>query len=406
MKPLRILIACAQAPLPDGTAAGRWCYSLIRGLVRRGHSVTALAACRDRAESEAANDLFSGWGFQLSCYPAPLRNPLASKIEALRRPFSYLFSKEMIARYRTESTRDYDVFHIDGTFGGYLITPSPDSRTVLHVQNLYCVDWPEDCCGNGQERIRRLLAVRAERKLIRCCRSVIAVTPQLARQVSLMNSGASVHFVPLALDPDQYVFIPKEKRPSRPVVSLIGSMDWFPSRSAAERLLRRLWPEIKRQRPDARLEITGRNARWALSDFLNQLDVEIHENVVSTQPYFEQATMLLYAPERGTGMKVKILEAFAMGVPVVTTPDGVEGLDAEDGVHAGIEETDRGLIDRALKLIADPAGQEKQRLAARRLLDTTYSPDPVLKRLEEVYGSFAPPATLISDRRDTALSAP
>ncbi len=396
MKPLRILIACSQTPLPDGTATGRWCYALIRGLVRRGHSVTALAASRDRAEAKAANDLFSGWGFQLSCYPAPLRHPLASKVEALRRPFSYPFSKQMIARYRAESAGDYDVLHIDGTFGAYLTTPSDDSRTVLHVQNLYCVDWPEDSCGNGRERVRRWLAVRAERKLIRGCRSVIAVTPQLARQVSLMNRGASVHFVPLALDPDQYVFIPREKRPERPIVSLIGSMDWFPSRSAAERLLRRLWPEIKRQRPDARLQITGRDARSALSDFLHQVDVDIQENVVSTQPYFEQATMLLYAPERGTGMKVKILEAFAMGVPVVTTPDGVEGLDAEDGIHAGIAETDHGLIDRTLKLIGDPGAQEKQRLAARRLLDAAYSPDPVLTRLEEVYGGFANPAIFVA----------
>ena len=367
LKPLRILLACAQAPLPDGSAAGRWCYALIRGLVRRGHSVTALAACSDRAEAEAANDLFSGPGVQLNCFPALLRNRLASKLAALRRPFSYPFSPEMIARYRTECTRGYDVSHLDGTFGAYLTTPSDDSRTVLHVQNLYSIDWPEDRCENGQERILRSLALRAERKLIRSCRSVIAVTPQLARQISLIHPHASVCFVPLSLDPDRYVFIPKDKRPPHPVVSLIGSMDWFPSRSAAERLLQRLWPEIKRQRPDARLEITGRNARRALGDFLQLNDVDIQENVPSTQPYFERATILLYAPERGSGMKVKILEAFAMGVPVVTTSDGVEGLDTEDGVHACIADTDRNLIDRALRLMSDAAAQEKQRIAARRL---------------------------------------
>lgn len=403
MRPLRILIACVQAPLPDGSAVGRWCYALIRGLVRRGHSVTALSACRDRAEAEAVSDLFSERGYNLSCFPAPSRTAFASKIEALRRPFSYQFSPDLIAGYRAACNGDYDVLHIDGTFGAYLGSKVQDPRTVLHVQSLYCFDWSKDQCTNWEDSIRRSLAVRAERKLVRGCRSAIAVTPQLARQVSSIAPQSSVHFVPLALDPDQYVFTPMEKRPTGTVVSLIGSMDWFPSRSAAERLLRRLWPEIKRTLPDARLQITGRNARRVLAEFLNQADVEISENVPSTQPYFEQATLLLYAPECGTGMKVKVLEAFAMGVPVITTPIGVEGLDAEDGVHAGIAETDQGLIDRALRLLADPKKQEDQRIAARRLLDTTYTPDPVLSRLEEVYRKLPAPSTLSFGRRDAPL---
>src|SRR4029453_11452473 len=63
---------------------------------------------------------------------------------------------------------------------------------------------------------------------------------------------------------------------------------------------------------------------------------------------------------RGSGMKIKILEAMAFGVPVVTTSEGVEGLPAEDGVHAGVCDDDDGLIERAVDLLQDPGRQERQ----------------------------------------------
>ena len=67
---------------------------------------------------------------------------------------------------------------------------------------------------------------------------------------------------------------------------------------------------------------------------------------------------MVYAPSRGSGMKIKILEAMASGVPVVTTSEGVEGLPAVDGVHAGVCEDDAGLIDRTVALLEDPDAAE------------------------------------------------
>ncbi len=111
-------------------------------------------------------------------------------------------------------------------------------------------------------------------------------------------------------------------------MSLIGAMNWYPGYSAGLRLLTRLWPEIKRRVPAARLQIVGWSARSAFRDSLGLPDVEIAENVPDTRPYFERTGVLLYAPSRGSGMKIKVLEAMGFGVPVVTTSEGVEGIPA------------------------------------------------------------------------------
>jgi len=162
-------------------------------------------------------------------------------------------------------------------------------------------------------------------------------------------------------------------------------MNWYPSYSAAVRLLTRLLPAIRAKLPEVRVVIVGWHARAALRPFLPMPGVEVLENVPDTRPFFENSSLLLYAPERGSGMKVKVLEAFAYGVPVVTTSEGVEGIPAQDGIHAGISEEDMGLAERALGLLKDLARQEAQRQAARSLLEEHCHPRVVLDGVERCY---------------------
>jgi glycosyltransferase involved in cell wall biosynthesis len=87
-------------------------------------------------------------------------------------------------------------------------------------------------------------------------------------------------------------------------------------------------------------------------------------------------------------MKIKILEAMGFGVPVVTTSEGVEGLPAVDGVHAGIAEDDEGLTERAVLLLQDPHAQNRQRAAARQLLEQHCGPESTVAAVESIYGDM------------------
>jgi glycosyltransferase involved in cell wall biosynthesis len=162
-------------------------------------------------------------------------------------------------------------------------------------------------------------------------------------------------------------------------------MNWFPSYSAAVRFLTRLWPAIRKEIPKAQAMIAGWHARSALKNFLPQPGVEVVENVPDMRPFFEQSSLLLYAPERGSGMKVKVLEAFAYGVPVVTTSDGVEGIPAKDGVHAGLSDDDTGLVDRTIRVLTDSFLAESLRRAARILVEEHCHPQTVLDGIERCY---------------------
>jgi len=386
MRSRRILLATSEAPLPDGTAVGRWHYLLIRGLVRRGHRVTAFVACQQSQDGAETATLFAKPDYDVRCYAVPARSGMGAKLQTLRRPHSYSFNRNMCRDIRDECARGYDVLHLEGTFSGWLAAGGPTAKAVLAVHNLFSIDWARERRGWNQQ-LRRFLCLNAERTLLRRYPTLLTVSPRLAHEVRAIAPRSSVHVVPLTLDLANYSYIASDRRPQDPVVSLIGSMNWYPSRSAAERLVTRLWPVIRAKIPNARLQITGRDARRVLHRFLDQPGVEIFENVPATRGYFEQAGILLYAPALGSGVKVKILEAFAYGVPVVTTADGVEGIAAHDGVHAGIDDTDNGLIERSIRLLSDRALQEKQRVAARALLETDHAPETVLQRLEACYSN-------------------
>ena len=127
----------------------------------------------------------------------------------------------------------------------------------------------------------------------------------------------------------------------------------------------------------------------AFGKYADEPGISIFEDVPDTAPYFRDADVLLYAPGQGSGVKVKVLEAFSLGLPVVTTSEGVEGTDARDGVHAGVSDDDAGLIDRTVALLLNPAACQRQSHAGRLLMESSFIPDLALAAVERVYRTMA-----------------
>jgi glycosyltransferase involved in cell wall biosynthesis len=193
------------------------------------------------------------------------------------------------------------------------------------------------------------------------------------------------------MDLSLYPFLDNTARVEHPpTLGLIAAFSWTPGYTAGIRLLKHLWPEVKRRVPEARLRLAGIYARTAFRDFLDLPDVDIQDHVTDVQGFFKGIDLQLYSPNPSSGMKFKVLESFAFGVPVVTNAAGIEGIPAEDGVHAGVCEDDAGLIERTVALLRDGKRRERQRVAARALLEHHCGEDRVLDQFEEIYDEIAP----------------
>jgi glycosyltransferase involved in cell wall biosynthesis len=386
MSSRRIVVVMLEPPLPFGNAAARWYYVLLRGLVDRGYRVTAFAACSKPEQIDEARRLFPAPQYDLRLYPFP-RPSLARKLRNLLRPYGYMFGPEIERDLKAELAKGFDLLHLEQLWSGWLAIKHAD-KALVNIHFLAALDLPTLRPKSIRQAFDIGRQLAAERWMLRRFRRFRALSEPLAVELRRLNPSASVEVVPLGIDTSLYDFIPDDQRPGEPIISLIGSMNWYPGFSAAKRLLERLWPEIKRRCPAARARIIGWAARSALAEFVSLPDVEIFENVPDTRPYFQQSGILLYAPERGSGMKIKVMEAMAYGIPVVTTRDGVEGIPAVDGLHAQVAETDAELIERAVALLNDPERQNTQRGLARLMLEAECGPAATLDGLERIYGSL------------------
>jgi hypothetical protein len=131
-------MAMVEPPLPFASAPSRWYYVLLKGLVERGHRVTAFATCAKVQEIEQAAQLFPPDKYDLRCFAHPQRSGLAAKVESARRPYSYMFSPEMRAAVERELGQGFDVLHLEQLWCGWLGLDHAD-RSLVNVHHLVSI---------------------------------------------------------------------------------------------------------------------------------------------------------------------------------------------------------------------------------------------------------------------------
>jgi glycosyltransferase involved in cell wall biosynthesis len=255
-------------------------------------------------------------------------------------------------------------------------------QALLNIHYFDVIDWAARENPTVADRKGLWQARRATKHLLQSVQNVRLLTPRLKQMAQSIYSQGRYSVVPLALYPALYPFQPLVEEP---VVGLIGSMNWGPSRSAALRLMTRIWPLIRRSHPTARLLIAGWNARKYLAPHLPSSGVTLADDIADPVEFFSKAAVMVYAPSRGSGMKVKVMEAMAFGVPVVTTWEGMEGFDYQDGTHCWVGETDEKLAEKTTRLLSSLEERRLMRLAARSLIEEKYSPRPIVDQMMNVY---------------------
>jgi sugar transferase (PEP-CTERM/EpsH1 system associated) len=163
-----------------------------------------------------------------------------------------------------------------------------------------------------------------------------------------------------------------ELTPLRNRIVFVGSMDYHANIDAVVPFARYVWPQLLRRHPGLRFAVIGRNPSPDVCALAQLPGIEVTGTVEDVRPYYRRAIAAVAPLRVGGGSRLKILEAMAAGVPVVSTPIGAEGLEVSDGrnilIAAGANET----FARLDGLIDDP--QQRWRLAveARALVKRRY----------------------------------
>lgn len=368
---MKVVVVLPEPPLEEGGASGRCALALLKGLGSHGVDVSALAA---RQEWAAVGQPPS-WAPVEVVDVAPEPRTLGNRLRALRRPIGSLAHTDFADRVRAAAA-DADVLHLEEVGTAWC---SDGVRTPSLVHLHYFVRRDRAIGAPWQKEFRRVLEfVRAERAAIRRHRYLVASSPIVASELRRLAPRAEVVRAPLSLDLDDY---PAAALDGPPVAGLIGTAAWPPTAAAMKRLVSEVWPVLRREAPGARLRIAGRGSEALITNAPD--DVEVLGAVPSAGEFLRGLSVLVYPLERGSGMKVKVLESVASGLPVVTTAAGAEGIEAGAGVV--VETESRKLADAAGRILRDEPERRERGAEGRAAFRLRYAPGPATEPLVDLY---------------------
>ncbi len=171
----------------------------------------------------------------------------------------------------------------------------------------------------------------------------------------------------------------------RPAAQFImtANFGYAPNKDAALWLLREIWQLIRRELPQARLRLAGRGMNDEIRSYDGKDGVEIAGEVPSIRDELAAAMVALNPMRFGSGMRLKALEAFAAGTPLVSTRLGVEGLPVQDGENVLLADDAAEFAQVAVRLTGDLGLQQRLREGGLALVTQGYSWENYAKVVEQ-----------------------
>lgn len=269
-----------------------------------------------------------------------------------------------------------DVLYLDHLDSWIYRPVLPDTPVVADLHNVYSVLTRRTAAEQPAPWVRLYLRGEAalldkiERRVAGAADALLTVSDEDRRRFAGLGPRP-IYLVPNGVDCAAYAALPTGRRSAAPILLYVGALSWGPNAAAARTLAAEVLPRVRTRIPDARVQLIGRNPGPEVQE-LGRLDgVEVLGSVPDVLPHLRDAAALIVPLEAGGGTRLKILEAFAAGLPVVSTPLGCEGIDARDNEHLLIADRAR-LADAIVALLGDPALGDRLAAQARTLARERY----------------------------------
>ena len=223
-----------------------------------------------------------------------------------------------------------------------------------------------------------------EQTTLRRFDAVVAVSQRDGHALRNRYGLSHVETIDTGVDLDFYAFHPPDSC-ARTVV-FVGAMDSRSNIDGVEVLMREIWPLVAAARPEARMLVVGRNPPHTLvAEALRRgLAWEFGGFVDDIRPAVLAADVAVIPLRVGSGTRLKVFEAMALGRPVVSTTLGVEGLAVKAGEHCLIADAPEAFAAAILRLMADAELRRRLAAAARCLLEARFSWKAVGRQFEAI----------------------
>jgi glycosyltransferase involved in cell wall biosynthesis len=389
---MRILLLTLVVPNPPDSGPKVKTHYLLRYLAQH-HEVTLISFVRSTAEEAAARELK---GLCREVYTVPIQRSRARDIGYLLASF---FSSRPFLMLRDESRamrrllrellahEQFDLAHADQ------LNMAPFARAtglpvVLDEHNAVWTIFKR--LAEQEHGIKRLLLELEWRRLKRyeggiCQTSAAVMTVSSEDRAALEAAGAppNMPIIPIAVEVAGIQ--PAQRQPDAQGMLSMATMYWPPNIDGVLWFAREVLPLIRRDKLDAPFYIVGARPPAEVRALTRDPSVEVTGYVDDPAPYLESSALMVVPLRAGGGMRVKILEALARGIPIVSTTIGAEGIDVTPGEHLLIADEPADFAAAVVRLLRDRAFADQLATNGRIHAMARYDWRAVCPAVEPVY---------------------
>lgn len=367
-------------------------FNLIKNLSKK-HEITLFSLIKDEKEKENISELLKYCKkvsvFKRSQSPWTLRNILLTGFGLY--PFLVirnLSSEEKEAIKKELTSYKYDLIHAE-TFYVMPHIPRTSIPVLLVEQTIEYLVYNHFVEKQAPKLLRPLLRLDVlklkywETHFWKQAKRVVAMSDSDRREMRKLSPGLAIDIVPNGIDIN---YFSKEVRSVGPVkkVLYVGNFTWLQNTEAVKILVNDVWPKIKKSVKGVMLWIVGTHMSEEVRSLASD-DIQVTEGLGDIREAYKNASVLV-APIKGPGgTRLKILEAMASALPVVTTSVGAEGLGVGNNNEALIQDEMDSLAEAAVDILKD--GNLARRLgeSGKDFVEKNYTWDKSSEKLDKIY---------------------
>lgn len=407
---MKILFLTQIVPFPPDAGPKVKTWHVLRALIGQGHAVTLVSFVRPEEEQHLAT-LKKVCG---AVHAVPIKRSRIADVRYMVRSYlttrPFLIERDDLPEMQATvdglvKEQDFDFIHADQLtmvqFGlrGAAVAPKKKPKVIFDAHNAV---W--SIVARMQENARWFLKPvlgvetrrikRYEGELLKTVDHVLAVTEvdraglEEALNFSKPRPGehvAPITVVPIAVDTQQLQ--PIQRKPGSKNIVTLGTLHYPPNADGIRWFFTEVFPLIRQRVPDATLTIIGKNPPQDFVEYAiaHPEAIRLTGYVPELPPYLEQSALMVVPVRAGGGMRVRILEAFAYAMPVVTTTIGLEGIHAELEKDVLVADTAADFADRVIELLEDASLQGKLAAHGRQLAEKKYDWQVILSAMNPIY---------------------
>jgi glycosyltransferase involved in cell wall biosynthesis len=401
MGPLNVAVVNSELPYPPTAGNRIRTLNLLSRLAAR-HRITFIARTGPRDETEAAVAHLEGLGIRTVLVESPV--PPKRGIGFYARLAANVFSADPYSvashhdRRFTEAVRAHaaqcrvDLWQAESTVYIGALDGLGAVPRVMVAHNVESLIWKRYYEATTDPLKRWYIHQqwrkfeRFERMAFAAATRVVAVSEADAQLIRDLFGGRNVDVVDNGID--RRYFEEARGNRDRTQILFLGSLDWRPNLDAVQLLLDHVYPWVQREEPSARLLIVGRRPpEWLVRRVREVEGVELHADVPDVRPFLASSGVMAVPLRIGGGSRLKILEALAAGLPVVSTAVGAEGLEIIPGQHYVAADAPDDLARALVDCIRHPEPCRRMAEAGQAHVLGRYDWDALASQLEQVWRS-------------------